>query len=243
MPRPTLATWGLRSEDSGSQTPIRVVIVDGQNLVREGLAALLSRQPHVAIVGEAASARQLTDIMADLAPDVVLLDVALTDTDSIDVIRTVRQRWPSTRVLLLAVGGDEGRVFTALRAGAKGYVTKNASGTEVTKAIGAVHRGEMWAERSFIARFFEAEASRSSPAPVGDPSGRPLTEREKDIVRVLVSGATNKDIAQALAISEKTVKSHLTSIFRKLQVSRRLEAALQAIQRGLIAVACAPLFD
>jgi len=135
---------------------------------------------------------------------------------------------------MLTVANDEAMILKALKAGAKGYLSKDVGISDLIKAIQAVHQGELWVERKLMARFFEGEA-------IADPKGEDrsgktkegLTPREQEVLRFLTKGTTNKEIAKALFISEKTVKSHLNSIFRKLKVSRRLQAILYAIRRGL----------
>jgi DNA-binding NarL/FixJ family response regulator len=135
---------------------------------------------------------------------------------------------------MLTANKNETVIFKALKGGAKGYLSKDVSISDLIKAIQAVHKGELWVERKLMARFFDKEAI-AEPKEEGR-SGRHkmvLTAREKEILSILTTGCTNKEIAQALFISEKTVKSHLNSIFRKLNVTRRLQAILQAINRGL----------
>ena len=129
---------------------------------------------------------------------------------------------------------DEEMIFKGLRAGAKGYISKSASVSNLIKAIKAVHQGELWVERKLIARFFEGEADASYKADKRkEPMEEQLTTREEEVLRCLTMGWTNKEIAEALFISEKTVKCHLNSIFRKLNVSRRLQAILYALKKGL----------
>jgi len=185
-------------------------------------------------VGEAASGPHTIDVVSKLQPDVILLNIAIPGMDAVEVLPPVRQRSPATKPLMLTAAVDEARIFEALRAGAKGYLSKDASVSDLLKAIQTVHQGELWVERRLIARFFEGEASAGVAE--GHLHGRTkgvLTAREQEVVRLLASSCTNKDIAQTLCISEKTVKSHLHSIFRKLKVTRRLQVILYAIQRGL----------
>jgi len=172
--------------------------------------------------------------ISELKPDIVLLDIIMPEMDGIKVLPAIREKSPKTKALMLTVAKDEAMIFKALKAGAKGYLSKDVSISDLIKAIQAVHQGELWVERKLMARFFEGEA-------IADPKGegRPgkkkegLTSREQEVLRILSKGSTNKEIAKALFISEKTVKSHLNSIFKKLNVSRRLQAILYAIKRGL----------
>jgi len=213
---------------------IRVVIADDHRLLREMLRLTLRREKGIEIVGEAANGLQTIDVISELKPDIVLLDTSMPEMDGIKVLPAIREKSPKTKALMLTADKDEAMIFKALKAGAKGYLSKDVSISDLIKAIQAVHKGELWVERKLMARFFEGEA-------VADPKGegRPgkkkegLTSREQEVLRILSKGSTNKEIAKALFISEKTVKSHLNSIFKKLNVSRRLQAILYAIKRGL----------
>jgi len=213
---------------------IRVVIADDHRLLREMLRLTLRQERDIKIVGEAANGLQAIDVISELKPDIVLLDIIMPEMDGIKVLPAIREKSPKTKALMLTAAKDEAKVFKALKAGAKGYLSKDVSISDLIKAIQAVHKGELWVERKLMARFVEGEAT-------ADPKGedRPgktkegLTPREQEILRLLSKGSTNKEIAKALFISEKTVKSHLNSIFKKLNVSRRLQAILYAIKRGL----------
>lgn len=210
---------------------IRVVIADDHRLFREGLGLLLSRETGIQVAGEAANGVQAIDLVSDLKPDVVLLNITLLGTDGSEVIAPIRRNSPETKPLLLTAAIDDAMIFKTLKAGAKGYLSKDASVSDLVKAIQAVHRGELWVERKLIGRFFGGEGFDLEEDRLGTKGA--LTAREQEVLRLLASGNTNKDIAQALFISEKTVKSHLSSIFRKLNVTRRLQAILYALRRGL----------
>jgi DNA-binding NarL/FixJ family response regulator len=214
--------------------PIRSLIVHDHRLIREGLRLVLSRAEGIEIVGEMAHGLQTIDAISELKPDVVLLDLSAPEKDGIDLIREIKLRTPATKVLLLTAACDEAATLRALKAGAQGYLSRHAGACDLIKAIRTVLQGELWVERKLIPRLLEAEAF-SDPKAESAPgrTGEGLTGREREILRLLASGGTNKEIAQALSISEKTVKSHLNSIFKKLQVTRRLKAILYAIQRGL----------
>jgi len=213
---------------------IRVVIADDHRLLREMLHLALRQETGIEVVGEAGNGLQTIDVISDLKPDIVLLDIIMPEMDGIKVLPAIREKSPKTKALMLTVAKDEAMILKALKAGAKGYLSKDVGISDLIKAIQAVHQGELWVERKLMARFFEGE-------PIADPKGedRPgktkegLTQREQEVLRLLTKGSTNKEIAKALFISEKTVKSHLNSIFRKLKVSRRLQAILYAIRRGL----------
>jgi DNA-binding NarL/FixJ family response regulator len=209
---------------------IRVVITGSHRIYREGLRLILQRENSIQIVGEAANGIQTIDVITDLKPDVVLLDITMPKMDGIEVIPPIREKSPNTKPLMLIAAMDEARIFKALKLGAKGYISKDAGASDLIKAIEAVHQGELWVGRKLMVRLFNGQPvadSRDATAKEG------LTPREQEVLHLLTKGCTNKEIAQSLFISEKTVKSHLSSIFRKLNVTRRLQAILYAIKRGL----------
>ncbi len=213
---------------------IRVMIADDNRLFREGIRLILCQEKEIEIVGEAVSGLQTINAIQDLKPDVVLLAITMTEMNGIQVIPAIMQKSPKTKALVLTAAMDEAMILKSLRVGAKGYLSKDSSVSDLSKAIKVVHQGELWIERKLICRFFEQEA-------MGDLKGgsmhrrtkEELTPREQEVLSLLTTGRTNKEIAQELFISEKTVKTHLSSIFRKLKVTRRLEAILYAISKGL----------
>jgi DNA-binding NarL/FixJ family response regulator len=213
---------------------IRIVIADGHRLFREGMCLILGQEKGIQIVGEAVNELQTINVVNELKPDVVLLDITIAKIDGTQVVVPIRQKSPKTKALMLTAALDEAMIFKSLKAGAKGYVSKDSSVSDLTKAIKAVHQGELWIERKLMSRFFDQEAIADSKG--GNPHGRTkegLTPREREVLHFLATGCTNKEIAQDLFISEKTVKTHLSSIFRKLKVTRRLQAILCAIREGL----------
>ena len=213
---------------------IRIVIADGHRLFREGMCLILGQEKGIQIVGEAVNELQTINVVNELKPDVVLLDITIAKIDGTQVVLPIRQKSPKTKALMLTAALDEAMIFKSLKAGAKGYLSKDSSVSDLTKAIKAVHQGELWIERKLMSRFFDQEAIADSKG--GNPHGRTkegLTPREREVLHFLATGCTNKEIAQDLFISEKTVKTHLSSIFRKLKVTRRLQAILCAIREGL----------
>ena len=213
---------------------IRIVIADGHRLFREGMCLILGQEKGIQIVGEAVNELQTINVVNELKPDVVLLDITIAKIDGTQVVLPIRQKSPKTKALMLTAALDEAMIFKSLKAGAKGYLSKDSSVSDLTKAIKAVHQGELWIERKLMSRFFDQEAMADSKG--GNPHGRTkegLTPREREVLHFLATGCTNKEIAQDLFISEKTVKTHLSSIFRKLKVTRRLQAILCAIREGL----------
>ena len=214
--------------------PIRLVIADDHMLFREMLRRTLQKEDNIRIVGEASNGLQTIDVISELKPDVVLLDIIMPEVDGINVLPAIKEKSPKTKALMLTAAKDEAMIFKALKAGAKGYLLKDMSISDLIKAIQTVHRGELWVERKLMARFIEGEVTAESGREDRvEKSKEVLTPREKEVLSILLTGSTNKEIAQILFISEKTVKSHLNSIFRKLNVTRRLQAILYAINRGM----------
>jgi len=213
---------------------IKVVIAGNHRIFREGLRLILHREKDIQIVGEAVNGLQTIDVVNDLKPDVVLLYIIMPKMDGIEIIPPIRQKSPKTKVLMLNSLMDEAVIFKALKMGAKGYISNDERSSDLIKAIEAVHQGQVWIERKLMSTFFDHEA-------IADSKGQNLhgrtkegvTPREQEVLSHLATGCTNKEIAQDLFISEKTVKTHLSSIFRKLKVTRRLEAILYAISKGL----------
>jgi DNA-binding NarL/FixJ family response regulator len=187
----------------------------------------------VEIVGAAGDGPQGLAVARELRPDVVLLDPRVAGVDDVELIGRLRQEVPQARVLLLVGDQETAEIYRALRAGAKGYVSRNANLGGVTKAIRDVHAGEVCVEPRLIAEILWGGAEAAPAAAALAPSADALTERERQILRLLASGGTNRHIARSLSISEKTVKTHLNNIFRKLNVTRRLQAVLYAMRAGL----------
>ena len=228
-----LQDYSSRGGQMTTASPIRIVIADSHQLFRAGLRLILSGENGIALVGETAHWFQTFEVVTTLQPDVLLLDTTLPGLDGIDALRPLRHKSPATKPLLLTSAQDEGLIFKGLRAGAKGCLSRDATLSDLTKAIQAVHEGQLWVDRKLIARFVEQEAGAELRQNRRGREQDALTTREEEILRLLASGGTNKDIGQALFISEKTVKSHVHNIFQKLNVTRRLQAILYAVNRGL----------
>jgi DNA-binding NarL/FixJ family response regulator len=211
--------------------PIRVVVVDDHPVVRRGLSALLNSLPDVEVVGEAADGEAAVREVQLCAPDVVLMDVQMPGTDGIEATRRLGTAMPGVAVLVLTMYDDDTTVFTAMQAGARGYLLKGAEQDDIARALRAVAAGEAIFGPGVAARvlaFFNG-AAPSSP----DPAFPELTERERQILAQLAAGLRTAAIAANLHLSPKTVSNHLTAIFAKLQVATRAEAIVVARRRGL----------
>jgi DNA-binding NarL/FixJ family response regulator len=212
--------------------PIRILLVDDQSLFREGLRTLLSLQADFAMVGEAGNGDEAVRLAERLAPNVVLMDMHMPVLDGVAATRRLREIAPAIRVIALTTFDDDEYVFEALRAGAVGYLLKDTASDKLFEAIRAAARGESFLQPSIAAKVV-AEFSRMA-APKPAPLVEPLSDREIEIVKMLAAGASNKEIGTALFITEGTVKNHVTSIFGKLGVRDRTQAALKAKEMGLL---------
>jgi DNA-binding NarL/FixJ family response regulator len=215
--------------------PIRLLLVDDQRLMREGLRTLLELEPGLQVAGEAGNGQEALEAYAALLPDVVLMDVRMPVMDGVEATRRLRERWPAARVIILTTFDDDEYVFEGLRAGALGYLLKDVSIQELAEAIHAVMAGGVLIEPS-VARKVVAEFARmAAPAPrVAQALEEPLSERELEIVRLLARGMTNREIAQRLYLAEGTVKNYVTNILGKIGARDRTQAALRAQKLGLL---------
>jgi len=206
---------------------IRVLVVDDHPIVRQGLVAVLGDQPDLEVIGASASAEDALELATRLQPDVVLLDLELPGLDGVEAIPRLAEVSPSARVIVFTAYGSEGRVLGAVRAGARGYILKGASVEEIAQAVRVVQDGGSYLEPRVAAKLVaEVRAPRRA--------GGLLSGRERAVLRLVAEGLPNKQIAQSLAISERTVKFHLTSLFNKLGADNRAQAVALAVQRGLL---------
>jgi DNA-binding NarL/FixJ family response regulator len=199
---------------------IRVVIVDDHGVVRDGLARLIDALDDMEVVGTAADGAEAVDVCVREQPNVVLMDIEMPRVDGIEATRTIRRDAPSVAVLILTSFSDRARILGALEAGACGYLLKDVDADQVADAVRAAARGESPLDPRAATTVLSA---RSAPNPVGA-----LSAREREVLGLLVEGLPNKLIARRLGISEKTVKTHLTAVFRAIGVTDRTQAALWA---------------
>jgi DNA-binding NarL/FixJ family response regulator len=212
---------------------IRVLIADDHALFREGIRRLLSASPEIETVGEAKSGEEAVRLVEDLAPDVVLLDIMMPGMSGIDVARVIHTTSPRTRVIILTVHATEEFLFEAIKAGAMGYLLKDASSDELLRAIRLVAQGEGLLAPGLAAKVFK-EFARVAASQELAPVVTLLTDREAEILKHVTAGLANKEIARTLNISERTVKNHLTNIMEKLHVNSRTQAAVYALRSGLV---------
>ena len=212
---------------------IRLIIVEDHRLCRESLGLALAQETFIEIVAQEVNGLQAIEVISELKPDIVLVGITMPELDGLQIISTIKERSPATKAIIITGGMDEEVIIQAIKAGAKGYLSKNSSISRLFKAIKAVHNGQLWIERQLIAKYFNGDITADSCLPGSlEKIEALLTSREQEILRILMQGDSNKEIGRKLFISEKTVKSHLNSIFKKLNVRRRLEAILCAIKQG-----------
>jgi len=210
---------------------IHVLIADDHQLFRDGLRALLLAAPDMEVVGEAATGQDAVNQAAEHQPNVILMDIQMPDLDGIEATRIIVEANPSINVLMVTMFEDDQSVFTAMRAGAKGYVLKGAKHDEMLRAIRTVNSGGAIFSPDIASRmmnFFTASRTAASYETFSD-----LTDREREILSLIARGESNATIAESLSISVKTVRNHVSNIFNKLQVADRAQAALRARDAGL----------
>jgi DNA-binding NarL/FixJ family response regulator len=214
---------------------IRLLIVDDQNMFRQGMRVLLTSQPDFEVVGEAADGEEALAKAAALHPQVVLMDLRMPVLDGAAATRRLRAAQPECRVIVLTTFEEDAAVFDSLRAGAIGYLLKDAPTEKLYEAIRAAARGESFLQPSVAAKLVAEFARLSEQVPTWTQTlPDPLSPRELEILRLLANGATNKEIATQLVLAEGTVKNHVTNILTKLGVTDRTAAAMKAHELGLI---------
>jgi len=212
---------------------IRVLIADDHALFRQGVRRLLETADDLEIVGEAESGEQTIELVEQLAPDIVLLDVAMPNLSGLEAARVIKTMSPRTGVIMLTVHADEEYLFEAIKAGAMGYLLKDATPDELMNAIRVVYQGEGLLAPSVAAKVMREFARTREVTDLGSVL-TPLTSREVEILQQVAAGLANKEIARRLNISDRTVKNHLSNIMEKLHVNSRTQAAVYALRAGLV---------
>jgi DNA-binding NarL/FixJ family response regulator len=209
---------------------IKILIVDDHPVVREGIGAMLKREPDFKIVGEATNGLEAVGKASELAPDVILMDLRMPEMDGVEAITRIKQDMPDTKFIILTTFSDDEYIFKGIAAGARAYLLKDAPREELFKAIRAVSRGESLIQPVVASKVLDklAELSKKSP------SAETLSEREIEVLKLMAKGVSNSNIADELSITQSTVKTHITSIFQKLNVTTRTEAVTTALKRRII---------
>lgn len=210
---------------------IKIVIADNHAVVREGTRTLLDREPDMEVIGEAGDGEEAVKLIEKLKPDVAILDISMPKLSGVEVTRQIKPRFPSTAILILSAYDNDEYIFALLEAGAAGYLLKDAHSQEIVEAVRAVYSGESVLHPSIARKVIQRALVSSSGAAI-QKSDIELSEREKEVLKLAAQGMKNKDIADALYISIRTVQGHINSIFHKLGVGSRTEAIFQSVKRG-----------
>jgi len=227
---------------------IKVLIADDHALLREGLRKILEMEPDIEVVGEAADGREAAEKASRLLPDVVLMDINMPGGGGLEATKMIRNRHPHINVVVLTIHDDDEYIVEMLNAGAAGYILKDVEPAKVIDAIHRVHEGESFIPSDLMTKVFRefkklaahsnkaTAAALDQPPQETDPNAERLTSRELEVLQAIVNGKTNREIANLLFISEKTVKNHVTNILKKLDLSDRTQAAVYALRHSLAKV-------
>lgn len=209
---------------------IKILIVDDHPVVREGISAMLTREHDFKIVGEASNGLEALEKAHQLSPDIILMDLRMPEMDGVEAITRIKQAKPDIKFIILTTYSDDEYIFKGIAAGARAYLLKDAPRDELFKAVRAVYRGESLIQPVVASKVLDklAELARKSPA------SETLSEREIEVLKLMAKGVSNSNIAEELSITQSTVKTHITSIFQKLNVTTRTEAVTTALKRGII---------
>ncbi len=211
------------------KTPIKVLVVDDHTVVRDGLTYILNAEPEFKVVGGAGNGQEAIEMVRYLQPDVVLMDLQMPQLSGVEAIRRLREENENIKIIILTTFDTDEYIFEGIRAGARGYLLKDVPKEELCRAIRLVSQGQSLVQPAITARLFELVAQ-------GGPKNNEvsLTERELEVLKLIARGDRNREIAATLGIGESTVKGYVTTLLQKLNVSDRTEAAMYAVQKGLI---------
>ena len=220
--------------------PIRILIADDHQLLREGIRNFLSLEPDFEIIGEASNGEEAVTKAEALKPDVMLLDINMPKANGIEVASQLKESCPEVRILALTIHDDQNYMMNMIQSGAAGYLLKDVEPSMMVQAIRRVHAGESFVEPSLTKKLFrgitDRETQKPSPQAPGMSESDKLSAREIEVLRLIGRGMSNAEIARELYLSEKTVKNHLTNIFRKIDVTDRTQAVLFAIKHKIVNV-------
>jgi two-component system, NarL family, response regulator NreC len=210
----------------------RVLIADDHAVVRAGLRLLLSQEAGMELIGEATGGQEALQLTEELSPEILILDLSMPDLDGIQVTRAVHQKFPQVKILILTVHEDEAFLREAIHSGASGYILKHAAESEMMNAIRTVQHGDIYIHSSLLRALLEpSQAQQVKPGPAPDEA---LTPREKDVLCLIVQGYTNREIADKLNISQRTVEGHRANLTAKLNIHSRVELLRYARSEGLV---------
>lgn len=224
-------------KNNSDENRIKILLVDDHTLVREGFAQMLELEEDFSVVGQAADAEQARKKAVELKPDIILMDIKLPGVNGIEATRLIKKELPDTEIIILSMYDEEEYVRESVRAGATGYVLKDISQEDLIRNIKVVHSGGSYIQPSLARKVLQdlAEITQVKSQSAGKSSSiRELSDREVEVLQLVADGKSNKEVANDLTISEKTVKAHLRSIFRKLEVGDRAQAVATAMRKGLV---------
>jgi DNA-binding NarL/FixJ family response regulator len=213
---------------------VRVVICDDQTVVREGLAAILGTDPEIQVVGLAGDGREALELVPETRPDVILMDLKMPVMNGVQATQRLRHAYPGVRVLVLTTYANDEWVLDAVRAGAAGYLLKDTRREQLIAAIKGTAEGQSYLDPAIAGKVMQQVAAAPTQARAAGPLPEALTEREQEILDLLAQGLSNPEIAQRLHLAPGTVRNYVSGIFQKLGVSDRTQAAVVAIQQGLV---------
>jgi two-component system NarL family response regulator len=222
-----------RGPDAQGSEPVRVLVVDDQELFRRGLIMLLSGDTDIEVVGEASDGITATDLAVTTAPDVILLDVRMPRRTGVEACRGIKEAVPSAKIIMLTVSDEEADLYESVKNGASGYLLKDSSIEEVAQAIRVVNEGQSLISPSMAVKLIDEFKQMSKPEREQGPALR-LTDRELEVLRLVAKGLNNREVAKQLFISENTVKNHVRNILEKLQLHSRMEAVMYAMREKLL---------
>jgi DNA-binding NarL/FixJ family response regulator len=211
---------------------IRVLVADEQKMFRQGLRSLFEIASDIEVVGETGNGIEVQDLVDQLQPDVILMDINMPLVDGIATTAQILDRHPKAAIIILTMSAEREHVFQAIKSGARGYLLKDADSNEVIQAIRSVALGGSVLDLAITGKLFSAIRGMSQASDTGNADG--LTARELEILAHIAAGNSNREIAEKMSLSEKTIKNYLSAIFRKLQIKDRTQAAVYALQHGLI---------
>ncbi len=217
----------------GPEATARVIVVDDQTVVREGIVMLLGLLPGIEVVGAASDGEEAVKLVGELSPDVALMDLRMPRCDGVEATRRIRAEYPGTEVVVLTTYADDESLFPALKAGARGYLTKDAGGDEIVRAVHSVLSGDAGLSPKIQRRLLEKLSQPEPPTPSAEPPDG-LTVRETEVLVLIAEGLSNQEIARRLHVSTATVKTHINNLFAKTGLKDRAQAVRYAYRHGLV---------
>ena len=212
----------------------KVLIVDDHSLFRKGIKGVLSADPYFEVVGEADSGQDAIEQAGNLRPDIVLMDINMPECNGVEATKLINEGYPQIKIVMLTVEEDDNFLFTAIKNGAQGYLLKNLEPEELITHLKGIMRGEAPISKSMASKVLLEFANIAKAPKEGLVDRRTLSFREKEVLKMVVKGATNKEIGVELCISENTVRNHLSNILEKLQLENRVQAAAYATREGIV---------